>query len=72
MKYFDKELLDNATIERIESNLNSYQEIVQDSTILDKYKDFYQKAMDELLEYYYERIERPIDTSLKLQDDFPF
>ena len=72
MKYFDKELLNSSTIERLESNLDSYQEIVQDLTILDKYKDFYQKVMDELLEYYYKRIERPIDTSLKLQDDFPF
>ena len=73
MEYFDKSLLDNRPIERIDEQLEAYQTIIWDYTILARYREFYSKVMEELLNYYNERVmtEPSKDTS-KLPDELPF
>ena len=76
MEYFDKSLLDNRPIERIDELLESYQDIIWDYSILAKYREFYSKVMEELLNYYDDRIELEPELTKKIvsnmPDDLPF
>lgn len=71
MKYFDKELLDNRTIERIEEQLEAYQTVVWDYSVLKEYRDFYSEIMGELLDYYNDRMEKEPEYTQKLIDSMP-
>lgn len=57
MKYFDKQLLDNRSLESISKQLDTLQELVSDYTILGQYRTFYSETMQELLEYFWDRQE---------------
>lgn len=72
MQYFDRELLDNQTIERVETTLDALQEIISNNhTIKRKYRDFYTKAQLELLDYWNARMTKKTKTKPPL-DDIPF
>ena len=72
MEYFDKNLLDNRPIERIEEQLDAYQTIVWDYSVLAKYREYYSEIMGELLDYYNNRVETE-DTRLEpILNDLPF
>jgi hypothetical protein len=72
MKYFDKSLLDNRPIERIEEQLEAYQTIIWDYSVLAKYREYYSEIMEELLDYYNNRIEKEISMPKPVPDDLPF
>lgn len=74
MKYFDKDLLDYQTIERVETTLDSIQTLIGEHTILEKYREFYTKAGEELLEYYNDRIEKEANRPKPeiTEEDLPF
>lgn len=75
MKYFDIDTLDSQTIERVETTLNSMDNLSHDYSILKEYRQFYSDAEEELLDYYYNRLEREALTkkSTTLQEaDLPF
>lgn len=69
MEYFDKQALDNRSIEWIGEQLDDYQGIVSDATILDKYRTFYSKVMEELLEYYFDRYEADYNAKMEKQGE---
>ena len=72
MQYFDRELLDNQTAERVETTLDALQEIISNNhTIKEQYRDFYAKAQLELLDYWNDRMTRKTRTQPPL-DDIPF
>ncbi len=69
MKYFDKNLLDNQELERIESTLDSFFTLSNEDTVIpQQHKEFLTDAQAELLEYYNDRItyERPTTRSEKM------
>ncbi len=72
MKYFDKSLLDNRPIERIEEQLDAYQTIVWDYSILAKYREYYSEIMGELLDYYNDRVETEDTRPKPILNDLPF
>lgn len=60
MKYFDRNLLDSQTIERVEDTLEAIETIIWEQTLLkiyNQYREFYTKAGEELLDYYNDRAE---------------
>jgi hypothetical protein len=72
MQYFDRKLLDNQTVERVETTLDALQEIISNNhTIKEQYRDFYTKAQLELLDYWNDRMTRKTKTRPPL-DDIPF
>lgn len=72
MKYFDKSLLDNRPIERIEEQLEAYQTIIWDYSVLAKYREYYSKIMGELLDYYNDRVETEDTRPEPILNDLPF
>lgn len=72
MKYFDKSLLDNRPIERIDEQLEAYQTIVWDYSILAKYREYYSEIMGELLDYYNDRVETEDTRPKPILNDLPF
>jgi len=74
MEYFDKNLLDNQTIERVEKTLNGIETILREYSLLPQYREFYTKAGEELLDYYYNRLEqeekKPIPTTKEIELPF--
>ena len=72
MKYFDKNLLNNRPIERIEEQLEAYQTIIWDYSILAKYREYYSEIMGELLDYYNDRVETEDTRPEPILNDLPF
>lgn len=72
MKYFDKSLLDNRPIERIEEQLEAYQTIIWDYSVLAKYREYYSEIMGELLDYYNDRVEKEDTRPEPILNDLPF
>ena len=78
MKYFDKQGLDDKSMESIKEQLNTYQEIIWDRAVLEQYRAFYSEVMQELLEYAWDRNEKECIAKEKEQkednweDDIPF
>lgn len=72
MKYFDKSLLDNRPIERIEEQLEAYQTIIWDYSVLAKYREYYSEIMGELLDYYNDRVETEDTRPEPILNDLPF
>ena len=72
MEYFDKTLLGNRPIERIEEQLGAYQTIVWDYSVLAKYREYYSEIMGELLDYYNNRVETEDTRPKPILNDLPF
>ena len=74
MEYFDKSLLDNDSIEKIVEILNYFNYILNENSLLPKYREFYKQAGEELLNYYNQRYPQEIEKLPKdiNGDELPF